>query len=83
LLVLTRQRLSAFRADPTRHARYALKALLKYHLLDWFERAAPYRTVWQRLGRPCGSAAACSEQRVHELAGAGVLRLQGGLVLDH
>ena len=62
-LRLARQRLAAFRADPERHARHAMKALIKFHLLaeqrqSWSElfaflqRGSLYGRVWDRLGRP-------------------------------
>jgi glyoxylase-like metal-dependent hydrolase (beta-lactamase superfamily II) len=92
-LVLARQRLAAFRAAPQRHARHALKALVKYHLLeeqqqalpalmDWFASASLYAAVWQRLGRPSGSLQAFAEVIVQELSDAGVIRLQDGVVFN-
>ncbi len=92
-LVQARQRLAAFRADPRRHARHALKALLKYHVLEvgqqplpevlaWFTQGALYRQVWQRLGAPGGSLAAYGEAVVQELCAAGVLGLKDGVVFN-
>lgn len=92
-LAQARQRLSAFRADPVRHARHALKALLKYHVLEvgrqslpdllaWFEKAPLYRRVWQRMGSPCGSLQGCAEALVQELCRVGVLGLQEGEVFN-
>lgn len=90
-LVRARQRLAAFRADPVRHARHALKALLTYHVLEvgpqplpellaWFSQAALYRRVWLRIGAPGGSLAACGAAVVQELCTAGVLGLKDGVV---
>jgi glyoxylase-like metal-dependent hydrolase (beta-lactamase superfamily II) len=88
-----RQRLAAFRAQPQRHARHAIKALIKYHLLEeqqqawpallaWFTGVSLYRTVWQRLGQPGGTMAAFAEEVVQELAGAGVLAVREGVVFN-
>jgi glyoxylase-like metal-dependent hydrolase (beta-lactamase superfamily II) len=92
-LARARQRLAAFRAEPQRHARHALKALVKFHLLEvqrqdwaallaWFEGGAMYSAVWQRMGRPGRSMAAFGEQIVRELAAAGVLVLRDGEVCN-
>ena len=86
-----RQRLAAFRAEPSRHARHAVKALLKYHLLEeqqqewpallaWFGSVSFYRDIWLRLGRPEGSLEAFAEHIVKQLAAAGVLALRDGVV---
>jgi len=60
-----RRRLAGFRADPQRHAQYAMKVLIKYHLmevrrqlleelLDWAV-ATPYlHALWERHGRTAG-----------------------------
>ncbi len=92
-LVQARQRLAAFRADPQRHARHAVKALLKFHLLEeqqqawapllaWFTGVSLYGAVWQRLGRPEGTMAAFAERIVAELANAGVLVVRDGIVYN-
>ena len=92
-LVLARQKLAAFRASPQRHARHAMKALVKYHLLEeqqqalpallqWFTGVSMYRSVWQRLGCPGGSLEDFGEQVVQELAAAGVLALREGVVYN-
>lgn len=86
-----RQRLAAFRADPVRHARYAVKALVAYHmmeegqqdwpaLLHWFGSVSLYPLVWQRIGRPEGSLPAYAEAVVKELVAGGVLALRDGVV---
>ncbi|MEO5733632.1 MAG: MBL fold metallo-hydrolase [Rubrivivax sp.] len=93
-LVVARQRLAAFRADPDRHARHAMKALVKFHLLAeqqqtwpqlqaWLERGALYGAVWQRLGRPAGSLAAFAQHLVKEMAASGALALRDGVVFNH
>ncbi|KPF48073.1 MBL fold metallo-hydrolase [beta proteobacterium AAP51] len=92
-LVQARQRLAAFRADPARHARHALKALLKYHVLEvgrqglpellaWFGQAPLYGRVWAGLGAPGGSLQAYGSTLVHELCAAGVLGLEEGAVFN-
>ncbi len=92
-LVQARQRLAAFRASPVRHARHALKALLKYHVLEvgqqplpavltWLTQGALYQRVWQRLGAPAGSLTAYGEAVVQELCAAGVLGMKDGVVFN-
>jgi glyoxylase-like metal-dependent hydrolase (beta-lactamase superfamily II) len=92
-LRLARQRLAAFRADPQRHARHAVKALVKYHLLEeqqqafgpllqWFTGVSLYGAVWQRMGRPAGTLEAFAEEIVGELAAAGVLAVRDGVVFN-
>ena len=92
-LVQARQRLAAFRADPARHARHALKALLKYHVLEvgqqllpellaWFTQATLYRRVWQRIGAPGGTLAGYGETVVQALCKDGVLGLKDGVVFN-
>jgi glyoxylase-like metal-dependent hydrolase (beta-lactamase superfamily II) len=92
-LARARERLAAFRAEPRRHARHAIKALLKFHLLEvqaqswddllrWFERGSLYRAVWQRMGEPEGSLAAFLRRTAQELASAGVLALRGDRVFN-
>lgn len=93
-LATARRRLAAFRADPHRHARHAVKALLKYHLLEeqqqawaplmaWFTGVPLYGAVWQRMGRPQGTLEAFAEQVIGELSAAGVLAVRGGIVFNH
>lgn len=87
-LVQARQRLAAFRADPARHARHAMKALLSFHVMEvgrtrlpalqaWLQAAPLYEAVWQRMGAPGGSLAACGAALLEELCAAGVLRRDG------
>jgi glyoxylase-like metal-dependent hydrolase (beta-lactamase superfamily II) len=88
-----RQRLAAFQADPQRHARHALKALLKYHLLEeqrqtlpdlqsWFSTTPLFATVWSRLGRPAGTLPDYAVRLVDELCASGVLALRDGIVCN-
>ncbi len=92
-LVQARQRLAAFRADPARHARHALKALIKYHVLEvgsqplpallaWLAGAGLYARVWQRMGAPGGSLPLYGTALVQELCTAGVLGLKDGVVFN-
>ena len=89
-----RSRLDAFRAAPTRHARHAIKALAKYHLLEvgseplpellaWFAATPIARQVWHRLGGPQGSAQAWGEKLLAELAAGGAVALRDGVVHNH
>ena len=88
-----RQRLAGFIADPARHARHAVRVLVKYHLLEvqrqpwpdfqrWFAAAPLCAAVWQRLGRPDGTLAAFAERSVQDLVGSGALALSAGWVLN-
>ena len=90
-----RQRLHGIRAEPARHARHALKVMVKYHLmeereqslsslLDWAEAVPLFRDLWQRFP-PQGLTGTrqWAEQAVQELVAGGALALQGdGLVVD-
>lgn len=88
-----RQRLQAFRADPARHARHAIKVLVKYHLMEerqqawaefeaWFGAVPLCRAVWQRLGAPEGSLPVFGQRLVHELERGGALHLRDGVLHD-
>ena len=88
-----RSRLAAFRAEPTKHARHAIKALAKYHLLEigsqpladlraWFGTTPIARQVWQRLGRPAGSAAAWGAELLAELAAQDALAVRDGVAYN-
>lgn len=92
-LARARARLAGQRADPARHARHAVRVMVKYHLmelgqvplpalLDWFAAAPLCQRVWARLGHPAGSLHAFGEATVEELRASGALSLEGGLVLD-
>ncbi|MBL8324363.1 MAG: MBL fold metallo-hydrolase [Rubrivivax sp.] len=95
-LARARSRLEGFRADPRRHARHAAKVLLKYHVMEeqrvphaelvrWSAAAPLMREVWQRFGPPPGPAGGLErwiEGFVAELVTAGVLALEGEVVVD-
>ena len=68
-----RSRLAAFAGDPPRHARYAARVMLKYHLMEeqrqsldllreWVASAPLLGRIWQGLGRP-EPANGCMERR--------------------
>lgn len=85
-LARAHQRLAGFRADPARHARHALKVLLKYHLMeeraqDWPELAAwgaatpLVQGLWQRFApRGVASADAWLRGVADDLVASGALR---------
>jgi len=88
-----RKRLAGFVADPDRHARHAVRALMKYHLLEvqsktwdalerWFEEASLFNAVWLRLGRPEGSLVAFGRRTVQDLVGSGALALKEDRVVN-
>lgn len=89
-----RSRLQGFRTDPARHARHAVKVLVKYHLMEereqpladlvrWAEGTPLLRGLWER-HPPAGlrTPAEWIEHVVGELAGGGALRVEGGVVYD-
>jgi glyoxylase-like metal-dependent hydrolase (beta-lactamase superfamily II) len=88
-----RTRLASFVADPFKHARHGAKALVKYHLLEvqreplaalhgWFAATPLVQRVWQRVGRPEGTAAAWLDRLLGELAASGAIALRDGVVAD-
>jgi glyoxylase-like metal-dependent hydrolase (beta-lactamase superfamily II) len=90
-LAVARQRLAAFRAEPGRHLRHAMKALITFHLLEagsqswpalqqWFGGVSLYERIWLRMGRPQGTLVAYAEHAVGELVAQGVLAQRDGLV---
>jgi glyoxylase-like metal-dependent hydrolase (beta-lactamase superfamily II) len=93
-LARARSRLAGFRADPSRHARHAVKVLIKYHmmeerratmpaLLDWAAATPMLRQTWARFGaRDSESPAAWCGRFVGELAASGALRIEGADVVD-
>jgi glyoxylase-like metal-dependent hydrolase (beta-lactamase superfamily II) len=92
-LGLARQRLAAFRADPQRHGRHALKALISFHVMEvghepwpalqrWLLAAPLYTAVWRRLDGPGGNLAAYGQTLVAELCAAGVLQLREGEIFS-
>lgn len=93
-LARARSRLAGFRADPARHARHAVKVLLKYHLmevqqqpldalLDWAEATPMLQGTWAH-HRPVGEteARAWLLRLLQELASAGAVAQEGELVRD-
>lgn len=95
-LLRARRRLAGFRADPQRHTQYAVKVLIKYHLmeegrqrlealLDWAAATPFLRALWQRHGRtasPDPGLKAWVEHFVQDLARGGALRLDGPWAVD-
>ncbi|WP_418317762.1 MBL fold metallo-hydrolase [Piscinibacter sakaiensis] len=85
-----RSRLAAFRAEPARHVRHAVKVLIKYHLLEeqrqpvedfvaWAEATPLLRRMWIDQQRPDGSVAAWSLRVLGELVDGGVAGLADGI----
>ena len=92
-LARARQRLAGFVADPDRHARHAVRVLVKYHLMEvqhqdwdqvllWFDAVPLCRSIWQRLGRPEGSLGAFGERTMNDLVGSGALKLIAGQLVN-
>jgi glyoxylase-like metal-dependent hydrolase (beta-lactamase superfamily II) len=93
-LARSRSRLAAFKAEPLRHARHAVKVLLKYHVMEvrregltelcaWAAAAPMVESVFRRLARSeAETAAAWVSALVQELAGGGVIALADGTVTD-
>ena len=93
-LARARSRLAGFQADPSRHARHAVKVLIKYHMMEeqrqaldpllrWASQTPMLAALWTRHGSPeSDSPAAWAERFVRELASAGALALQGDMVRD-
>lgn len=88
-----RRRLDVFRAAPERHARHAIKVLVKYHLLEeqqqswsdflaWFTGIETCRKVWDALGHPDGSMPGFAEQLVSEMVASGALARRDALVVN-
>jgi glyoxylase-like metal-dependent hydrolase (beta-lactamase superfamily II) len=84
-LMRARSRLAGLSADPARHARHALKVLIKYHLmeerrqplpalLDWAEATPLVQALWQRFApRGVASLRAWVRATVAELVDGGAL----------
>lgn len=84
----SRLRLAAFKADPSRHARHAIKVLLKYHLMEvgrqpldelmqWALHAPLLRGAWAvHAPRDQPDAEAWLRQLLEELVSAGALRVE-------
>jgi len=77
-----------------RHARHALKVLIKYHLMEereqgleellrWAEGTPMLGQLWDRHGRAGGgSARGWCEGAVRDLVKAGVVGVREGVVVD-
>lgn len=91
-LARARSRLRAFQTEPARHARHAVKVLLKYHLMEVGSQsrddllrwalAAPLLQGVTRFAAPGTSAEALCLQLLDELVASGALRREGDLYLD-
>ena len=88
-----RSRLDAFRAEPARHARHAIKVLIKYHLLEeqrestsafdaWLGSMALARSAWATIGRPGAGFEAWAQGLVDELCASGALDRRDGMLIN-
>jgi len=93
-LVRARRRLAGFVADPRRHARHAVKVLIKYHLMeereqaldalcDWAAATPLAAGVWERfgLGPPDSVREGCAAL-VEELVQRGALQRSADRIRD-
>jgi len=93
-LARARSRIAGFQADPARHARHAVKVLVKYHVMEegaqalddlvaWAVDTPLLRGVWVR-HPPLGSAdpGTWVRQVVEDLVAGGALARRGDQVLD-
>jgi glyoxylase-like metal-dependent hydrolase (beta-lactamase superfamily II) len=86
-LARARARLRAFQAEPVRHARHAVKVLLKYHLMEvgaqtqeallQWAQAAPLLQGVTRLAAPGSSVEGLCRTLLDELVAAGALKREG------
>lgn len=86
-LARARSRLSAFQADPARHARHALRVLVKYHMMEeqrqtldalqnWAAATPLLQALWRRYGQATGlPARAWAAGLIDEMVDGGVLKL--------
>ena len=91
-LARARSRLSLFVAQPERHARYAVKALTKFHLMEVGSQPLPELLKWVaatpllagvlRQHVPAAGGPAWIEGLVGELVAQGALALRDGVVFD-
>jgi len=93
-LARARSRLAAFKADPARHARHAVKVLLKYHVMEerrvafdtlctWAADAPMVAAVWRRFAQAeADSPADWADRMVNDLVAGGSLGLEAGVVVD-
>jgi hypothetical protein len=82
-----RSRLAGFQADPPRHARHALRVLVKYHMMeeqqqplealrDWAAATPMLRALWERHGLPAGlTTRDWAAGLIQEMVAGGVLNL--------
>jgi glyoxylase-like metal-dependent hydrolase (beta-lactamase superfamily II) len=89
-----RSRLAAYLADPARHARHALKVLLKYHLMEvreqplaellrWADAAPLVAKLWTGFGRhESESPGAWCGAMIGELRAGGAVVVRDGMVVD-
>ena len=91
-LARARSRLAMFVAQPERHARYAVKALTKFHVMEQGSQPLPELLKWvaatpllagvlQRF-MPAAQRPGWVEKLVDELVAQGALSLRGGVVFD-
>jgi glyoxylase-like metal-dependent hydrolase (beta-lactamase superfamily II) len=93
-LTRSRSRLASFKRAPERHARHAVKAMIKYHVMEerriahdeflqWTAATPFLQTAWRRFGKAdSDSPAAWCTRFVDELVAAGALVRDGAFVLD-
>jgi len=93
-LARAHSRLASFQADPARHARHALRVLVKYHMMeeqsqpldalrDWASATPLLQALWDRYGRPTGTTVRdWAAGLIQEMVAGGVLRLEGPLVVE-
>jgi glyoxylase-like metal-dependent hydrolase (beta-lactamase superfamily II) len=93
-LARSRSRLAGQRADPARHARHAVKVLVKYHLMErgrepredfsrWAACTPFLASVWDRYGRAhAASPGQWGEAFLQDLARAGLARVDAQWVED-
>jgi hypothetical protein len=94
-LARAHSRLASFQADPARHARHALRVLVKYHMMeeqsqpldalcDWAAGTPLLQALWDRYGRPTGTTVRdWAASLIQEMVAGGVLRLEGTLVVEY
>jgi len=91
-LARSRTRLESFKRQPERHARHAVKVMIKYHvmeerrighdaLLQWATATPFLLAAWQRFGGAVEPRKWCA-RFVDELIGQGVLAREGDAVAD-
>jgi glyoxylase-like metal-dependent hydrolase (beta-lactamase superfamily II) len=93
-LARAHSRLASFQTDPSRHARHALRVLVKYHMMeeqsqpldalcDWASATPLLQALWDRYGRPTGTTVRdWAAGLIQEMVAGGVLRLEGTLVVE-